>query len=87
MRPGAAYLLLGAYACFAVTATIAAVLGGFGKTDLIVGRALCVICGLAAVETLLGLITERVYRVRLRGRETRLLYESRRSLGCSASRK
>ncbi len=68
--------LLSAYACFAVTATVAAVLGGFGKTYLIVGRALCVICGLAAVETLLGLILE-VYRVRLRGRETRLLYESR----------
>jgi len=76
LRPGAAYLLLSAYACFAVTATIAAVLAGFGKTDLIVGRVLCVVSGLAAVETLLGLILE-VYRVRVRGRETRLLYESR----------
>jgi regulator of protease activity HflC (stomatin/prohibitin superfamily) len=76
LRPGAAYLLLGAYACFTVTATIAAVLAGFGKTDLVVGRVLCVVCGLAAVETLLGLILE-VYRVRVRGRETRLLYESR----------
>jgi modulator of FtsH protease HflK len=76
LRPGAAYLLLSAYACFTVTATIAAVLAGFVKTDLIVGRVLCVVAGLAAVETLLGLILE-VYRVRLRGRETRLLYESR----------
>jgi regulator of protease activity HflC (stomatin/prohibitin superfamily) len=76
LRPGAAYMLLGAYACFAVTATIAAVLAGFGKTDLIVGRVLCVVSGLAAVETLLGLILE-VYRVRLHGKETRLLYESR----------
>ncbi len=76
LRPGAAYLLLSAYACFAVTATIAAVLAGFGKTDLVVGRVLCVVSGLAAVETLLGLILE-VYRVRVRGRETRLLYESR----------
>jgi regulator of protease activity HflC (stomatin/prohibitin superfamily) len=76
LRPGAAYLLLGAYACFAVTATIAAVLAGFVKTDLIVARVLCVVSGLAAVETLLGLILE-VYRVRVRGGETRLLYESR----------
>jgi membrane protease subunit HflK len=76
LRPGAAYLLLSAYACFVVTASIAAMLAGFTKTDLIVGRVLCVVSGLAAVETLLGLILE-VYRVRLRGGETRLLYESR----------
>ncbi len=76
LRPGASYLLLSAYVCFAVTATIAAMLGGFFKTDLIVGRVLCVVSGLAAVETLLGLILE-VYRVRLRGGESRLLYESR----------
>src|SRR5580658_7171710 len=76
LRPGAAYMMLSAYACFAVTAAVAAVLAGFVNTDLIVGRVLCVVSGLAAVETLLGLILE-VYRVRLRGRETRLLYESR----------
>jgi len=43
---------------------------------LIVARVLCVICGLAALETLLALILE-IYRVRVRGRESRLLYESR----------
>src|SRR5208283_657299 len=56
LRPSAAYLLLSAYACFTATATIAAVLAGFPKADLYVSRALCVICGLAAVETLLSLI-------------------------------
>jgi regulator of protease activity HflC (stomatin/prohibitin superfamily) len=76
LRPGAAYLLLSAYACFGVTATIAAVLAGFPKADLIVARIFCVACGLAAAETLMALILE-VYRVRVRGRETRLLYESR----------
>jgi regulator of protease activity HflC (stomatin/prohibitin superfamily) len=76
LRPGAAYLLLSAYACFGVTATIAAVLAGFPRTDLIVARIFCVACGLAAAETLMALILE-VYRVRVRGRETRLLYESR----------
>ncbi len=76
LRPGAAYLLLSAYACFIGAVTIAAVLAGFPKADLLVGRALCVITGLAAVETLLGLVLE-IYRVRVRGRDTRLLYESR----------
>jgi modulator of FtsH protease HflK len=76
LRPGAAYLLLSAYACFAVTADIAATLAGFAKTDLIVARFLCVVIGLIAVETLLGLVLE-IYRVRVRGGESRVLYESR----------
>ncbi|MGA2173453.1 MAG: protease modulator HflK [Verrucomicrobiota bacterium] len=76
LRPGAAYLLLSAYACFTATCAIAAVLAGFPRADLFVGRALCVISGLAAVETLLALILE-VYRVRVQGRDARLLYESR----------
>lgn len=76
LRPGAAYLMLTAYACFAVTGAIAAVMAGFPKADLIVGRILCVVIGLIAVETLLSLVLE-IYRVRLRGGDTRVLYESR----------
>jgi modulator of FtsH protease HflK len=76
LRPGAAYLLLSAYACFTAAAAIAAVLAGFPKADLLIGRALCVISGLAAAETLLALILE-IYRVRMRGQDSRLLYESR----------
>ena len=76
LRPGAAYLLLTDYACFVVTGTFAAELAGFGKADLIVGRILCVVTGLIALETLLALVLE-IYRVRVRGRETRLLYDSR----------
>jgi len=77
LRPGSAYMLLSAYACFLVTGDIAAsFLGGFVKADLIVARVLCVIIGLIAVETLLGLILE-IYRVRVRGGESRVLYESR----------
>jgi regulator of protease activity HflC (stomatin/prohibitin superfamily) len=76
LRPGAAYLLLSAYACFLIAADIAAVWAGFPKTDLIVARFLCVVIGLIALETLAGLILE-IYRVRLRGGEARLLYESR----------
>jgi regulator of protease activity HflC (stomatin/prohibitin superfamily) len=76
LRPGAAYLLLSAYGCFLVTADIAAVLAGFPRTDLFVARFLCVIIGLIGLETLLGLVLE-IYRVRVRGGESRVLYESR----------
>jgi regulator of protease activity HflC (stomatin/prohibitin superfamily) len=76
LRPGSAYMLLSAYANLAVIVTIAAVLGKIPNVDLIVARVLCVVSGLAAVETLMGLVLEG-YRVRVEGRETRLLYESR----------
>jgi membrane protease subunit HflK len=76
LRPSSAYMLLSAYANLAVIGAIAADLGGVPKVDLIVARVLCVVSGLAAVETLLGLVLEG-YRVRIQGRETRLLYESR----------
>ncbi len=49
---------------------------GFPRVDFIVARVLCVVAGLIALETLLGLILE-IYRVRVKGREDRLLYESR----------
>ena len=76
LRPGSAYLLLTAYVCFGVTATFAAVLAGFSAADLIVGRIFCVVAGLIALETLLALVLE-VYRVRVKNREARLLYDSR----------
>ncbi len=76
LRAGAGYLLLTAYVCFVVIATIGMVLAGFPKTDFIVARALSVVLGLIAVEALLGLISE-LYRVRVKGRESRLLYDSR----------
>jgi membrane protease subunit HflK len=76
LRPGSAYMLLSAYVNLAVIVTIAVVLGGVLNVDLIVARVLCVVSGLAAVETLMGLVLEG-YRVRVEGRETRLLYESR----------
>jgi len=76
LRPGAAYMQLSAYACLTVICATAAVLAGFPKVDLIVARALCVVSGVAAIETLLALVLEG-YRVRVQGREARLLYESR----------
>jgi regulator of protease activity HflC (stomatin/prohibitin superfamily) len=76
LRPGAAYMLLSAYAALTAVVTIALVWGGVARADLIVARVLCAISGLAAVETLLSLVLEG-YRVRVHGRETRLLYDSR----------
>jgi regulator of protease activity HflC (stomatin/prohibitin superfamily) len=76
LRPGAAYLMLTAYACWAVTVTFALMLADFPKADVMVGRALCVLTGLIALETLLALLLE-IYRVRVRGGEARLLYDSR----------
>jgi len=76
LRPGAAYMLLSAYASFTAVVTIALVWGGVARADLIAARVLGVICGLAAVETLLSLVLEG-YRVRVRKSESRLLYDSR----------
>ena len=69
-------MLLSAYVCLAVIGAVAADLGGAPKVDLIIGRAMCIVSGLAALETLATLVFEG-YRVRIQGRETRLLYESR----------
>jgi regulator of protease activity HflC (stomatin/prohibitin superfamily) len=76
LRPGASYLMLSAYACWTAAATLAAVYFNFPKVDFYVGRVLCVVVGLIALETLAGLVLE-IYRVRLKGKEARLLYESR----------
>lgn len=74
LRPGAAYLLLSAYACWTAAATMAAVYFNFSKADFFVGRALCVVVGLITLETLVGLVLE-IYRVRLKGKDVRLLYD------------
>ena len=77
LRAGASYLLLTAYLCFVTAGTFAAVLAGFPKADLrLWAGALCVVTGFIAVETLLGLILE-IYRVRVAGRDARVLYDSR----------
>lgn len=76
LRPGASFLLLGAYLNFLCAACVAADEFGYPRLDLFVARALCVILTLAAVETLLALLLE-IYRPRVKGQAARLLYESR----------
>ncbi len=76
LRPGAAYLMLSAYACGITALTLLAGYFNFFRVDFYVGRILCVVVGLIALETLMGLVLE-IYRVRLKGKEVRLLYDSR----------
>jgi len=76
LRPGASFLLLGAYLCFVTALAIAGVKAEFPKMDFYVARALCVLLALNAVETLITLILE-IYRPRVKGKVVRPLYESR----------
>jgi regulator of protease activity HflC (stomatin/prohibitin superfamily) len=76
LRPGAGYLLLGSVICLLVSVAEGAALFGFARADLYIARALVVLLGLTAVETLAGLILE-IYRPRMKGRAGRMLYESR----------
>ena len=76
LRPGASFLLAGAYLCFATALGIAGSRTGFAPADFYIARALCVLLGLMAVEMLATLLLE-IYRPRVKGKINRPLYESR----------
>lgn len=76
LRPGAGYMLLNAYLSLAVAGGIIAVQLEFSRGDFYVARALCVLLGLTAIETLITLLLE-IYRPRVKGKVERPLYESR----------
>ncbi len=76
LAPGASWLLLSAYLLAVVVAGIAFVEAGFQEVDLYVARGLCGLLALLALETFANLILE-LYRPRLKGKVSRLLYESR----------
>ncbi len=76
LRPGASYLLLGAYVCFSVSGALAAVQLGFAKVDLYAARVFVGILILAAIENLINLVLE-IYRPRVKGKAGRLIFESR----------
>src|SRR5207247_1221172 len=76
LRPGANYLLLGAYLCALVAVSIIAALADFPRIDFYAARALCGLLGLLAVENLFGLVLE-TYRPRIKGKTAILLYDSR----------
>jgi modulator of FtsH protease HflK len=76
LRPGASYLLLGAYLSLAVVGGIIGVQAGFPKADLFVAFALCGVLALIGLETVVALVLE-IYRPRVKGKVERPLYESR----------
>ena len=76
LRPGGAYLLLGAMICLLVVLTEAGAWFGFERLDGQVARVLVVLLGLAGAESLVNLALE-AYRPRGKGKADRLLYESR----------
>ena len=76
LRPGASYLLAGAYVCVATAAAIAGVRTGFSGADFWIARAFCLLLGVMAAETLVTLLLE-IYRPRLKGKVARPLYDSR----------
>src|SRR5439155_4303660 len=59
-----------------VAITLAVAEAGFPIWDLYVARALVILLGILAVETLIGLVLE-IYRPRIKGKAERSLYESR----------
>jgi regulator of protease activity HflC (stomatin/prohibitin superfamily) len=76
LRPGASYLLLGAYLCFFVALGIVGVQAGFPRVDIYVAHVLCALLALVGIETLIQLVLE-IYRPRVKGKVERPLYESR----------
>ena len=80
LRPGASYLLLAGYLCFAVALGIGVVWTHpflhAERFDLYVARGLCVLLALVCLETLVNLVLE-IYRPRVKGKVSRPLYESR----------
>jgi membrane protease subunit HflK len=76
LRPGANFLLAGAYLCFFTALGVAGVKAELPKVDFYIARALCVLLGLMAAEMLVTLLLE-IYRPRLKGRVARPIYDSR----------
>src|SRR5438552_3016158 len=76
LRPGANYLLLGAYLCAVVALSIIAALADFPRVDFYTAQVLCGLLGLLAVENVFGLVLE-TYRPRIKGKAGILLYDSR----------
>ncbi|MGH7941825.1 MAG: SPFH domain-containing protein [Limisphaerales bacterium] len=77
LRPGASFVLAGAFfSAFAAMAIAVVHFGWVPGADVWVARAFCVVLWLMAAEMLLALLLE-IYRPRVRGKVSRPLYESR----------
>lgn len=76
LQPSASALLMGSVCCLLITLAEAAAWFGFPLVDRWTSRLLILILGLVALEMAVSLILE-IYRPRVKGQATRLLYESR----------
>ena len=76
LRPGANFLLAGAYICFVTALGIAGVEAKFPRADFYLARVFCVLLGVMAVEMLVTLLLE-IYRPRVKGKVARPVYDSR----------
>jgi membrane protease subunit HflK len=76
LRPGASFLLAGAYLCFLAALGVAGFKAEIPRADFYLARVLCVLLALISLEVLITLLLE-IYRPRLKGRVARPLYDSR----------
>ncbi len=76
LRPGANFLLAGAYICLVTALGSAGVEAKFPRADFYLARVLCVLLGVMAVEMLVTLLLE-IYRPRVKGKVARPIYDSR----------
>jgi regulator of protease activity HflC (stomatin/prohibitin superfamily) len=76
LQPVASFALGSAYLCATVSLALVLVYVEFPLVDIWTARVLLVLLGLLALENFLTLLLE-IYRPRVRGKETRLLYDSR----------
>jgi regulator of protease activity HflC (stomatin/prohibitin superfamily) len=80
LRPGASYLLLGAYLCAGVAVGLILVQLGLKRgnlnADIVIAYIFCAVLALIGVETVINLVLD-IYRPRVRGKVGRPLYESR----------
>jgi modulator of FtsH protease HflK len=76
LRPGAGYLLLGSVVCFLMAGVEAAIWFGAPQADPYMAYLFLGLLALVGVETLINVIME-IYRPRMHGQRTRVLYESR----------
>jgi HflK protein len=76
LRPTSSFLVLGSYLSMLVAVCVGLVYGGQPRADLWLARFFIAIIAIMAIEGVFTLIFE-IYRPRVRGRQTRLVYESR----------
>jgi len=76
LRPSSSMLVLGAYLLGAMVIATGLLWGGVKRADLYLARALVALLVLVGIETLLNILLE-IYRPRVRGRVSRLVYESK----------